>query len=245
MSIAPKSLDERAAAALAHVNEARAANAELNERIEKTTALCRSSLTGIHETFRRFDEYKQKMRELQEACARAFAANSGADADGAVLDECERHALLGGAISLAEVARRLGAGQFKNVIVLIGAGVSTAAGIPDFRTPGTGLYSQLERYHLPSAHAIFDIDFFRSNPQPFCSLAREMWPERGRFAPTRTHRFLALLERHGVLRRVYTQNIDGLEVCVSEACVCLCVGVRMHARVHEHACMRVRALARP
>lgn len=37
----------------------------------------------------------------------------------------------------------------QRVIVMVGAGVSVSAGIPDFRTPGTGLYSQLEKYNLP------------------------------------------------------------------------------------------------
>ena len=32
---------------------------------------------------------------------------------------------------------------------MVGAGISVSAGIPDFRSPGTGLYSQLERYNLP------------------------------------------------------------------------------------------------
>jgi hypothetical protein len=37
----------------------------------------------------------------------------------------------------------------KQIIVLSGAGVSCSAGIPDFRTPGTGLYDNLEKYNLP------------------------------------------------------------------------------------------------
>ena len=36
-----------------------------------------------------------------------------------------------------------------------------AAGIPDFRSPGTGLYDNLQKYNLPSPQAIFDISFFR------------------------------------------------------------------------------------
>lgn len=37
----------------------------------------------------------------------------------------------------------------QNIIVLTGAGLSTVAGIPDFRTPGTGLYDNLQKYNLP------------------------------------------------------------------------------------------------
>lgn len=47
------------------------------------------------------------------------------------------------------------------IIVMCGAGISTSAGIPDFRTPGTGLYSQLEKYNLPSPESIFALDYFR------------------------------------------------------------------------------------
>jgi hypothetical protein len=48
-----------------------------------------------------------------------------------------------------------------NILVMSGAGISTSAGIPDFRSPNTGLYSQLEKYNLPSPEAIFQLDFFR------------------------------------------------------------------------------------
>ena len=42
-----------------------------------------------------------------------------------------------------------------------GAGISTAAGIPDFRSAGTGLYSNLQKYKLPFPEAIFYLDFFQ------------------------------------------------------------------------------------
>ena len=97
----------------------------------------------------------------------------------------------------------------KNIIVMTGAGISVSAGIPDFRTPGTGLYSQLEKYDLPYPEAIFSIDYFKKNPKPFYTLAKEIYP--GNFCPTPTHYFIRLLEEKGLLLRNYTQNIDSLE----------------------------------
>ncbi|UJR32102.1 hypothetical protein I4U23_019570 [Adineta vaga] len=96
-----------------------------------------------------------------------------------------------------------------NVIVMAGAGISTSAGIPDFRSPGTGLYSQLEKYNLPFPEAVFHLDFFKKNPKPFFLLAKELYPQK--FTPTPTHYFIRLLEEKKKLLRVFTQNIDSLE----------------------------------
>jgi len=96
-----------------------------------------------------------------------------------------------------------------NIIVMTGAGISVSAGIPDFRTPGTGLYSQLESYNLPFPEAIFTLDFFKKNPKPFYTLAKEIYP--GSHQPTPTHYFLKLLADKNLLLRVFTQNIDSLE----------------------------------
>ena len=43
--------------------------------------------------------------------------------------------------------------------------LTRSPGIPDFRTPGTGLYSQLAAYNLPQPEAVFSIQFFRGNPR--------------------------------------------------------------------------------
>ncbi|XP_065831244.1 NAD-dependent protein deacetylase sirtuin-3, mitochondrial-like isoform X2 [Oscarella lobularis] len=92
---------------------------------------------------------------------------------------------------------------------MAGAGISTSSGIPDFRTPGTGLYDNLKKYKIPYPTAIFDIDYFHINPKPFFCLAKELYP--GNFKPNYVHFFLKLLENKGVLLRNWTQNIDGLE----------------------------------
>ncbi|XP_041336724.1 NAD-dependent protein deacetylase sirtuin-2 [Pyrgilauda ruficollis] len=112
-------------------------------------------------------------------------------------------------LSLAGVSRFLGSGRCKNVICMVGAGISTSAGIPDFRSPGTGLYSNLQSYNLPYPEAIFEIGFFKKHPEPFFALARELYP--GQFKPTVCHYFMRLLQDKGLLLRCYTQNIDTLE----------------------------------
>lgn len=110
---------------------------------------------------------------------------------------------------LAAIANLITSGKAKNVIVMTGAGISTAAGIPDFRSPGTGLYSNLAKYKLPFPEAIFDISYFKKKPEPFYELAHELFP--GKFLPTITHSFIHLLDAQGVLLRCFTQNIDTLE----------------------------------
>lgn len=90
------------------------------------------------------------------------------------------------------------------------SGISTAAGIPDFRSPDTGLYANLARLDLPHAEAVFDITYFRSNPLPFYTLAHELHP--GRFRPTLSHCFIRLLSDKGLLLKLFTQNIDCLDL---------------------------------
>ncbi|MEQ2165325.1 hypothetical protein GOODEAATRI_015647 [Goodea atripinnis] len=77
------------------------------------------------------------------------------------------------------------------------------------RTPGTGLYANLEKYNIPYPEAIFNIDYFSNDPQPFFSLAKSLYP--GSHRPNYIHYFIRMLHHKGLLLRLYTQNIDGLE----------------------------------
>lgn len=81
--------------------------------------------------------------------------------------------------------------------------------VPDFRSPNTGLYANLARLNLPYAEAVFDISYFRQNPDPFYVLAKELYP--GNYSPTISHVFISLLSQKGLLRMLFTQNIDCLE----------------------------------
>merc|ERR1719271_507133 len=106
------------------------------------------------------------------------------------------------------IARYIREHECKKIVVMCGAGISTSAGIPDFRTPGTGLYHNLQRFELPEPNSIFDIRFFREQPRAFYELAKEIWP--GKYSPTPSHYFIKLLHDKGLLLRCYSQNIDSL-----------------------------------
>ncbi|KAF1828715.1 NAD-dependent deacetylase sirtuin-2 [Decorospora gaudefroyi] len=111
--------------------------------------------------------------------------------------------------TLEALAQYITEGRAQKIVVLTGAGISTSAGIPDFRSPDTGLYANLARLELPYPEAVFNIDFFKQKPEPFYALAQEIYP--GRHRPTITHSFVNLLHRKGLLLKLFTQNIDCLE----------------------------------
>ncbi|XP_010297122.2 NAD-dependent protein deacetylase sirtuin-3, mitochondrial isoform X1 [Balearica regulorum gibbericeps] len=112
-------------------------------------------------------------------------------------------------LTLHDVAELIQNKECRRVVVMAGAGISTPSGIPDFRSPGSGLYSNLEQYNIPYPEAIFQLTYFFANPKPFFTLAKELYP--GNYRPNYAHYFLRLLHDKGLLLRLYTQNIDGLE----------------------------------
>ncbi|MEW6228802.1 MAG: NAD-dependent deacylase [Bacillota bacterium] len=89
-------------------------------------------------------------------------------------------------------------------VVLTGAGISTESGIPDFRSPGTGLWTRIDPMAILSATA------FRMRPEAFYEFILELCESTGRAAPNDGHKSLARLESMGFVDVVITQNIDGL-----------------------------------
>ena len=93
---------------------------------------------------------------------------------------------------------------------MTGAGISVAAGIPDFRSPGTGLYDNLKEFNLPSPESIFDIEFFKEKPEAFYKLANGFL-DMNKFKATYVHHFCKMLLDKGYVKYYLTQNIDNLE----------------------------------
>jgi NAD-dependent deacetylase len=91
-----------------------------------------------------------------------------------------------------------------STVVLTGAGVSVPSGIPDFRSPGTGLWEKVDPMEV--AH----IDVFREEPDRFWHFYSQRFAILGDKEPNGAHEALAELERRGLVDAVITQNIDRL-----------------------------------
>jgi NAD-dependent deacetylase len=92
----------------------------------------------------------------------------------------------------------------RSAIVLTGAGVSVPSGIPDFRTPETGMWANVDPMEV--AH----IDTFTYDPERFWSFYGERFASLGDKRPNGAHDVLVELEKRGLIDAVVTQNIDRL-----------------------------------
>ncbi len=91
-----------------------------------------------------------------------------------------------------------------SVVALTGAGVSVPSGIPDFRTPGKGLWEKVDPMEV--AH----IDAFHGDTKRFWSFYRPRFSDLNEKLPNPAHLVLAELEQRGLLEAVVTQNVDRL-----------------------------------
>ena len=102
----------------------------------------------------------------------------------------------------------------KNIIILCGAGISVASGIPDFRSSNNGIYSNLEKISQEINEKptfVFDINIFKKDPKPFWWIFTKIWPQNFWPKPTTIHYLFSLLNEEGKLNKIYTQNTDYLE----------------------------------
>lgn len=130
-----------------------------------------------------------------------------------------------------ETLRRLFANH-KHAVFFGGAGVSTASGIPDFRSVD-GLYHQHFAY---PPETMLSHSFYETHPAEFFDFYRERMIALGA-QPNQAHRKLAQLESDGVLDAVVTQNIDGLHQAAGSRRV-----YELHGSVHRNICQSCGAV---
>lgn len=116
--------------------------------------------------------------------------------------------------------------QAQRPVALTGAGISTASGIPDFRSPGTGLWERFDPLEVASLSA------FRCQPEKFYVWIRPLLRTMLEAVPNAAHTALATLEKVGHLAGVVTQNIDGLHQSAGSQCV-----IEVHGNMRTATCV--------
>ena len=113
-----------------------------------------------------------------------------------------------------------------SVVALTGAGISVPSGIPDFRTPQTGLWANVDPMEV--AH----ISVWRRDPATFWGFYGQRFAILDGKQPNGAHRALVELERRGRLDAVITQNIDGLHAAAGTA-----GPIEVHGSVATASCL--------
>jgi NAD-dependent deacetylase len=121
---------------------------------------------------------------------------------------------------LAELIR-----ESSSTVVLTGAGISVPSGIPDFRSPGTGLWEKVDPMQV--AH----IDAFHRDTARFWRYYRPRFHELGSKEPNGAHAALAELEARGLVDAVITQNIDRLHQKAGSRSV-----IEVHGSIQTSSC---------
>ena len=122
---------------------------------------------------------------------------------------------------LAELIRSAG-----SVVALTGAGISVPSGIPDFRSPGTGLWANVDPMEV--AH----LSVWRREPERFWAFYGQRFAALEGKQPNGAHRALAELEAAGRLDAVITQNIDGLHAAAGSRDV-----IEVHGSIASASCL--------
>jgi NAD-dependent deacetylase len=128
---------------------------------------------------------------------------------------------------IKHAAEMLAASQ--HAVVLTGAGHSTPSGIPDFRSPDSGLWEQVDPMEVASIYG------FQRNPKAFYDWIRPLAKQMMEAQPNPAHYALAELEEMGVLKAVITQNIDDLHHRAGSKRV-----LELHGSVRSATCTQCR-----
>jgi NAD-dependent deacetylase len=115
----------------------------------------------------------------------------------------------------------------RHAVAFTGAGISTPSGIPDFRSPESGLWTKNDPMVVASIHT------FRTEPSVFYEWMRPTARLLAQARPNAAHLALAELEELGLLHAVITQNIDNLHQMAGSRRV-----LELHGHLREAVCIR-------
>jgi len=194
------------------------AETEKAQTTEEKVRYALESTNALDAMWKKFqDDFDKAIGGIVGAIGKSMGSPGLQKEDPESVNEQDRLEVLNGKPSLKQIALGLKSGRYQNVIVMTGAGMSTAAGIPDFRSPDKGLYSTLKESfpELNKPEDIFNLSYFKENPKPFWKLCRELdlcGVGNAKYKPTKAHYLSLLLSKKKILRRAYTQNIDGLDL---------------------------------
>lgn len=130
----------------------------------------------------------------------------------------------GGAAPAARLAELIRSA--KSVVALTGAGISVPSGIPDFRSPVTGMWAGVDPMEV--AH----IDAFRRDPVQFWRFYGDRFATLRDKRPNGAHHALVELQARGRLDAVITQNIDGLHAAAGVGDL-----VEVHGSIAHATCL--------
>ncbi|KAL4796365.1 DHS-like NAD/FAD-binding domain-containing protein [Aspergillus venezuelensis] len=142
----------------------------------------------------------------------------------------------------------------RKIVVIAGAGISTSAGIPDFRSDD-GLFKSLQKKHnlKASGKLMFDAAVYQDETltASFQEMVRSLSLEAERTSPTAFHHMLARLARDERLTRLYTQNIDGIETSMPPLATQIPLNVKapwprtiqLHGSLEKMVCQKCRHMS--
>jgi len=117
--------------------------------------------------------------------------------------------------------------QANNIVAMTGAGISTPSGIPDFRSPDSGLWDTTDPLTVASIFA------FRQHPENFYSWIHPLAGKLLDARPNMAHYALAELEKMGKLQAIITQNFDGLHRKAGSQTI-----FELHGNLREATCIQ-------
>ncbi|MEI2607446.1 MAG: NAD-dependent deacylase [Candidatus Promineifilaceae bacterium] len=116
--------------------------------------------------------------------------------------------------------------QSQQMVALTGAGISTPSGIPDFRSPDSGVWKNADPMKVASIYA------FRHHPLAFYEWVRPLAYTILNAQPNQAHLALMHLEMYGPLKAIITQNIDMLHTRAGSKIV-----FEVHGHLREATCL--------